>query len=176
MSLNGVHWATLKMINLYSLFFGVAATGKSGFLSWFEHIRETFGIEKIDDGGLIPLGFGICDITCSGISFIGSLIIFTKLTITLEYSWIFVIASGCLFLVCTQTTCGALKFSHKLNFLLFYASRILLKIQRNIRKQWTLIDHFLQHVRWRRYFFFRDLFMLAVHLPLPELIKRYKTF
>ena len=57
-------------VKKYSLFFGVATGGSSGFLSCFEHIRLTFDSEGIPDGCLIPLGFGMCDVLplslCSG--------------------------------------------------------------------------------------------------------------
>jgi hypothetical protein len=49
---------------VYSLdLLGVAASGRSGFLSCpCEHMRLTFGSAlTVDEGGLIPEGFGIDD-------------------------------------------------------------------------------------------------------------------
>jgi hypothetical protein len=69
-----------------SLFFGVAATGSSGFFSWFVHILLTFVNDETDDGGFIPLGLGMCDDVMLSDSCLLSLVSLIFFTIILIYN------------------------------------------------------------------------------------------
>jgi hypothetical protein len=126
--------------NSYSLLFGVAAVGSSGFFSWPKQILPTRldeeATEDADDvdGGLIPLGlaiFGIDDDAAlsldGGVGLSSSL---ESLMIILNTNYLPTNTR------CTQQTslaslCNLSFFLSSLS-LLFYASRILLEnIQRN---------------------------------------------